>query len=281
MPDTPDFWQAQEQDMQLFLHANTRFVAESYKQLMKDHTDPEKLLIGLKRLQYIEINDMELQFAIKDQIDQLNVYLGKPISLHTDPLQLEIAPPKTRRQDFIERSSAYKKGHQNSATIEPLLKAELERIVTDIYHMRAAYKSLEGILKGKHRDDLNVLIAKVEDIMASTDSSEEKLLHITELLKEDYKKTKSEYTPSFLNKNRSFLADVNLTKNSHHYSRMLGLILADVFAIPELPEKLKHKDLNITIEVSHIEPSNKEEYSKFSFMSSPIADNDRENLQPH
>ncbi len=251
---------------------------------MKEQIEPKELLIGLKRLQYIAINDMGLQSAIKDQIDQLNTLLGKPISQYTDPLQLDIAPPKTRRQDFMERSPAYKKGHQNNATIESQLKAELEQIITDIYHMKAAYKSLEGIFKGKHCNDLNLLIAKVEEIMASMDSNEEKLLHITELLKEDYKKAKSEYTPSFLNKNRSFLADVNLTKNSHHYSRMLGLILANVFAIPELPEKLKHKDLNITNEVSQIKPSNKEEYFKFSFMSSPkttIADKDRENIQPH
>ncbi|CEG56104.1 hypothetical protein [Legionella fallonii] len=194
-----------------------------------------------------------------------------------------VAPSKTRRQQFIERSHA-QKANLNNVDREPKLKTELERIVTDIHRMKEAYKSLEGVLKGKHRNDIDVLVAKVEHIMVNSVPNEEKIIQLIELLKEDYKKAKSHHTPSFLNKERSFLEDVNCSSNSHHYSRMLGLILANLFAVAELPEKLRHKDLNIITEVSHIIPSSQKEYSTFSFMSqsnTSAEDKDEKNIQPH
>lgn len=279
MPDTADFWAAQEQDRQLFLKANTRFVAQCYQQLVKEQAHPEELLVSLQRLQYIEINDAELQNVIQNQIEQLNIQLGKQIPPSTEVSPLKEDASNIRRQQFIERSYT----RRNSADVEPQLKTELGRIVADIHLMKDAYKACEGILKGKHRHDIDVLIAKVEEIVATKYSSAEQLLQITELLKEDYKKAKKEYSPSFLTRDRSFLNDVNLVKDSHHYSRMLGLILANLFAMPELPEKLKHKDLNIISEVNQIVlPNNQQEYSRFSFMSpSKVTSEDKENIQPH
>lgn len=143
---------------------------------------------------------------------------------------------------------------------------KLELLLPNFYKIKDTYGKLEPRRRPKHGDDIDALISKVNDILTTSPSSRDKLIRISNVLINEYKRLKNIYNAkrgSFLGTKKTFLEHINSSHTNHHYSRMLGLILNSHLLEESLMEP------GLLEEVREIQiPQNeaKEVYKVFSFI---------------